>query len=73
MFVSELQSQSCSESQYARMKNFFGKQTENHLQIDEDEFEKWAYQFRAASVALDDREEKLAEATDSIERDMVGI
>lgn len=43
------------------------------LQIDEDEFEKWAYQFRAASVALDDREEKLAEATDSIERDMVGI
>ena len=72
MFVGELQSQSCNESQYARIKTFYWKQTKNNLQIDEDEFEKWAYQFRAASVALDDREEKLAEATDFIERDMVG-
>lgn len=40
-------------------------------EIDEAEFESWASRFRVASIALDDREEKLAEAADSIEREMV--
>ncbi|KAI5067311.1 hypothetical protein GOP47_0017839, partial [Adiantum capillus-veneris] len=40
-------------------------------EIDEAEFQSWASRFRVASVALDDRDEKLAEAADSIEREMV--
>lgn len=35
------------------------------------EFESWSIHFRQASLALDDRDDKLAIAADIIERDMV--
>ncbi|CAM6101933.1 unnamed protein product [Calypogeia fissa] len=40
-------------------------------QISGSEYEKWAARFRAASIALDDRDEKLAAVSETIERDLM--
>lgn len=55
-----------------KQQNFNLQQT-IFYQIDEAEFESWASRFRVASIALNEREEKLAEAADSIEREMVRL
>lgn len=38
--------------------------------IDEQFYNGWAEEFRAASLALEDREKRLAEAAEKIERDL---
>ncbi|KAG0624510.1 hypothetical protein M758_3G253200 [Ceratodon purpureus] len=40
-------------------------------ELSHEEFQNWALHFRQASLALDDRDEKLAACADNIEKDMV--
>lgn len=45
----------------------------SHCQLSLEEFDSWAARFRHASASLDEREEKLIAAAETIERDMVSL